>query len=235
MREYLSFAAVLLACQLGCGHPREHVKPPRAVRIESIAQTTQTNTARYSGTVLAQTQVDIAFKVSGYVEAIAGLKIDKSDKKPRLLQAGDSVARDTVLAALRKQDFKQKYSELAGMSAEASAGYRKAKQDYGRAKKLVDEGTISQAEFDSARARFDGYAGSASAAAARAGQAGLALSDSQLRSPIDGIVLERRVEVAPSFQRASPCSSSRTRRPSRSSLASPTPSSARWSRDNRSR
>src|SRR5262249_8881867 len=95
----------------------------------------------------------------------------------------------------RKEDFKRRYAELASMSAEAGAGYRKAKQDYDRAKQLFAEGVIPQAELDAAKSRFDGYAGSASAANARAGQAELAMSDSRLRAPLNGIILDRRVEV----------------------------------------
>jgi membrane fusion protein, multidrug efflux system len=202
-RRALYIASVIAAlAAFGCERPGARPNPPRAVRIETVVAMTQASTARYSGTVLAHTQVDLAFRVSGYVQTIASLKgggraDGKVGKKERgrLLQAGDPVTRDMMLAALRKEDFKQKYSELAGMSAEASAGYRKAKQDYDRAKGLLAENVISQADYDAAKARYDGYAGSASAAAARAGQAGLALSDSQLRSPLNGIVLDRRVEV----------------------------------------
>ncbi len=182
----------------GCHRSKEAPRPPVAVRAETVTTTAQAKTARYSGTVVANTQVDLAFKVPGYVHALALVKDGKAvaeKRKGRPLQAGDHVTRDMVLATLRKADFKQRYSELASMSAEASAGYRKSKLDYDRARKLFSDGVISQAELDAAKSRFEGVSGSAGAAAARAGQAELALSDSQLKSPLDGIVLDRRIEV----------------------------------------
>jgi RND family efflux transporter MFP subunit len=212
--RWLLLLVLLSSTIVGC-RPRSKTKPPRAVRIELIVPTTQASTARYSGTVFAQTQVDLAFKIGGYVQSISPLGGEpaaekapatkaekraiaahaKAAKAGRPLQAGDPVTRGMVLAALRKEDFKQKYAELAGMSAETAAGYRKAKQDFDRAKQLHAENAISQAELDAARSRYDGYAGATTAAAARAGQANIALSDSQLRSPLDGIILDRRIEV----------------------------------------
>lgn len=204
---------LLLVGAAACERHAPKAKPPTAVRIETVAPTTQASTAHYSGSILAQTQVDLAFKVGGYVQAIAGPH-DKLDSKSegkhpkghhpagaakdaagRHLQAGDPVTAGTILAQLRKADFQQKLAELSAMNAEASAGLRKAKADFDRAQQLKDQNVISQADYDAARSRYEALGGSVSASGARAGQAALALSDSQLRSPLDGIVLDRRIEV----------------------------------------
>src|SRR4029453_4871766 len=86
-------------------------------------------------------------------------------------------------------------SEVSGMSAEASAGFRKARADLERARTLLGEKAISQADFGAIKARHASCAGAAGAAAARVGQAGIALTDSQLKAPFDGIVLERKIEI----------------------------------------
>jgi len=197
------FGAALVCA---CNRPVEHGKPKIAVRIEEPSPAVAGANARYSGTVRAGTQVELAFKMGGYIHALGTIEppegVDpgrsrgrSQARRTRPLQVGDPVNKNMLLASLRATDFKQKFSELAGMNAEASAGYRKARADLDRAKKLYDDGAISRAEYDASKARFDALSGSASAAAARTSQANLALSDSQLRAPLDGIVLERRAEV----------------------------------------
>jgi len=175
---------------LGCAG-RERSEPPAvAVRVEPVGAALPPDHGRYSGTVEAQTRVDLAFRIGGYVSSLT-----PGAQRARPLQAGDRVTRDMVLATLRQSDYRHKLSEADGLSAEAGASYRKAKADHARAKALLAEGTISQADYDATRARLDALSGSAGAAAARVGQMRVTLADTQLRSPLDGIVLERSVEV----------------------------------------
>jgi RND family efflux transporter MFP subunit len=188
--------AALAFAAIGC-RPTPAQRAPVAVRIEPVAPSTVVSMAKYSGTVQAQTQVDLAFRAGGYLQSLALVKGDGRDHRfdSRPIQSGDRVSQGQVLATLRQSDFKQRLSEVGGMSTEAAASYRKANDDLRRAKKLLAESAISQAEYDAIKSRHDALAGEASAAAARVGQAGLALSDSELKSPLDGIVLERRAEV----------------------------------------
>jgi RND family efflux transporter MFP subunit len=195
-------ALIFVACT-----PAAKKRTPIAVRVEKVAPSSAAGTARYSGTVQAQTQIELAFRIGGYVAAIAAPGREARDPKDKkapagrqpegigLIQSGDRVNKDMVLAVLRQSDYKQRLSELSGMTAEASAGYAKAKADLDRAKTLFAEGSIPQAEFDAIKARHDALAGSTAAAAARTSQASIALSDTKLRSPLDGIILDRRVEV----------------------------------------
>ncbi len=188
----LGLVLPLIACK-AAKDPRSDV----AVRIETAIQAKPASSFTFTGTIRADKQVELAFRTGGFVDAIS------PKKKTRPVQAGDWVAKNTVLASLRLADFRAQLHEAGGVSREASSGYRKAKTDLERAKKLFAQGTISQAELDDARARHDALAGGAAAAGARATQASLALGDAQLKAPFDGIVLERRVEagalVAPGF------------------------------------
>jgi multidrug efflux system membrane fusion protein len=67
--------------------------------------------------------------------------------------------------------------------------------DLGRATELLRQQSIPQSEFDAARTRYDSAVGEARAADARVAQASISLSDTELRSPLDGIVLHRAIEV----------------------------------------
>ena len=165
----------------------------RAVRVEAIEAVGGQGLTSYSGTALAQTQVDLSFKVGGYVETIATVKDAKGHA--RALQAGDHVDKGMVLMALGASDYRARQAELAGMRNEASSSYGRAKADLDRAATLMASGSISQADFDGNKGRFGAASGAAAAANARLAAATIALADTRLRSPLDGIVLTRALEV----------------------------------------
>jgi membrane fusion protein, multidrug efflux system len=183
------FAIVWLAA---C-HKSEPERPLQAVRIESVASVASQSLTPYSGLAMAETQIDLSFKVGGYVQSIATVK--ETPKRVRPLQAGDLVKQGTLLAELREGDFRAKVAELGGMRGDAASAYSRAKADYERAQTLITSGAISQAEYDNAKARFGSAAGAVAAANARVSEAGLALADSRLKAPFDGTVLSRGIEV----------------------------------------
>jgi RND family efflux transporter MFP subunit len=186
-------ALVTLLLVAGCHRAPPAAKRPVAVRVETLAATTPETLTPYAGTVLAQTQVELSFKVGGYVKAVG--KASGGKGGGRLLQPGDAVSKGEVLAALREDDFRNKLSELAGMRGDAASNFARAKLDYERAEGLFRQGAISKAEFDAAKARFGSASGAAAAAGARVSEASLALSDARLKAPFDGIVLSRGVEA----------------------------------------
>jgi RND family efflux transporter MFP subunit len=190
---------LLVLLLAGCHRQEAYSKPPIAVKVQTASLTQYESTSAYSGTVRAHAQIDLAFKVAGYVDSIASVTPppSKTNRKAqsRWLQAGDAVTRGTLLASLRESDFKQRVSELSGMSAESQAGLTNAAKDYARAKMLFADGAIPLADLDAAKSRYQSLAGGAQAAGARVQQAATLLSDSQLKAPFDGILLERRVDV----------------------------------------
>ena len=184
---------VLAALLVGCHHATEYKKPLQAVRVESVASVASQSLTPYSGTALAQTQVDLSFKVGGYVQSIATVK--DLQGRTRSLQAGDRVEKGMVLATVRESDYRAKLAELSGMRSDTSSAYARAKADYERAQTLVAQGSISQAEFDGVKARYGSAAGAAAAANARVSEASIALADARPKAPFDGIVLARGIEV----------------------------------------
>ncbi|HEU4404662.1 MAG TPA: efflux RND transporter periplasmic adaptor subunit [Polyangiaceae bacterium] len=185
-------ALAALAALPACKRAEPPPKRPVAVRVEALAPSSPESLTPYGGTVLAQTQVELSFKVGGYVKGIGRAP---GGKGARLLQPGDAVEKGEVLATLREDDFRNKLSELSGLRSDAASVYARAKLEYERAEGLFAQGAISKAEFDSVKARYGSAAGAAAAAGARVSEASLVLSDAKLRSPIDGIVLSRGVEV----------------------------------------
>jgi RND family efflux transporter MFP subunit len=174
----------------GCGRARGS-KAPTPVRVTTVEDVVARPPSHYGGTVRADTQIELAFKVGGYVGSVASVT---SAKGGRLLREGDRVKKGEVLATLRQDDYALRVAELDGVRAQAEAAFKQAKIDHERTAKLFEQGALSRAEYDATAARLE--AAKASRAATRAGASGASvlLSDTKLRAPFDGVILRRDAE-----------------------------------------
>jgi RND family efflux transporter MFP subunit len=161
---------------------------PVPVRVAEVTEAAGERGESYSGAVRARTQVELAFKVGGYVERLGGA----GPRRP--LQEGDRVRRGQVLAALRPGDYEARVAEGAARRAQAAAAARQAALDFERAGRLHAAQVVPQAELDGARNRLAGAEGAERAAAAGLSGASLQLVDTRLVAPFDGVVLRRWVE-----------------------------------------
>jgi RND family efflux transporter MFP subunit len=231
----------------GCGH-KEAEKRVVPVRVATVELNSASTEARYSATIIPRTQVELAFKVGGYVDALR--KVRGVDGKMRDIQEGDRISSGAVLARVRQSDYQVKFKQaqsqasearsgidvskaqheeaLSGIASskaqliEAQAAYVKAKFDFDRAENLFASKSMTKADYDSAKAQYDMT--SAKVAAARSqvqviqAQADSAkanievvqaksqsaqavvqetqipLRDTELKSPLNGVVLEKSIE-----------------------------------------
>src|SRR5262245_43069670 len=60
--------AVFALCAIGCAREVEHVAVPVPVRAQTVEVAGGGSGHRYSATIRPDVQVDLAFKVSGYIE-----------------------------------------------------------------------------------------------------------------------------------------------------------------------
>ncbi len=176
----------------GCRHESNTGKLPVPIRVETVTPAGATDGLRYSANVQPNEQVSLAFKSSGYVREIR--KILSSDGRFRNLQAGDTVARGTVLARVRESDYVEKVNQTRASVAEASAGLRKERLDFDRAKSLFESKSLSKADFDGARSALDAAEARVAGAKAQFDAARIALADCALTSPMNALVLGRSVE-----------------------------------------
>lgn len=171
-----------LAVTTGC-HPSTVPPPtPALVTVATVeaAGTHSGRSSRFSGTVRPYRQVDVAFRVSGYVESLLMLP-DATGRRP--LQAGDRLMAGTVLARIQSTDYqahvdavratvsaaratvdvaRSKQSETVGAVAAAQAALGEAKAGLGEAQAQRDEAsagvhvassTIADAEANAAVAK----------------------------------------------------------------------------------
>lgn len=170
----------ILAASTACGDDPPPPTPPIPVTAVSVGDGEgPLNETRYSGSINADASVDVAFRVSGVVDEIT--QVRGADGRLRNLQDGDPVRRGAPLARLRQVEFRDQLSD-------ADASLRQSQADFERASQLYENRSVSKADYDAAYARY-------TASRARQSQAELSVRDATLRSPIDGVILKRAVEV----------------------------------------
>lgn len=193
-RETISQCAVALVLVAGCGkHEDEPTVAARPVRAHRVAERPANGGLRYSASLQPHQEVPIAFKASGYVSTIEQRR--SPDGRTRNLQQGDLVRRGTVLAKLRDADMLEQVQQARAQRDEGDAALVKAKLDLDRAERLYKSQSLTRPDYDAAVAASAGAQARYDAAAAKLRAAEIALQDCTITSPIDGVVLSRKVEV----------------------------------------
>ena len=223
--RWLTLGCCFLWVPLASSGCREHTvaadQSPLSVKIRAVESRLPSNGARYSAIITPQTQVEMAFKVGGYIEQI--LQVRGLDGRMRDLQEGDSVARGTVLARVGASDYLSKVEQAKAsvaeadssleparaQVAEADAALVRANLDFERTSKLWSSQSVTKTEYDAAKAQLEMSQARARSAAAQISvieartrtaratlhDASLPLQDTALRAPLNSIVLDKLVEV----------------------------------------
>jgi RND family efflux transporter MFP subunit len=234
---------LLTACQ-----SKKVDKPAVPVKVAAVEQNSAGNGSRYSATIIPRTEVELAFKVAGYVDALQ--QVRGVEGSMRDVQEGDRISAGAVLARVRQSDYQVKVSEaesqaseaksgieaskaqyqeaLSGISssksqlAEAEAAYVRARLDYDRAQNLFATQSLTKANYDATKEQFEKSTAKVAAArsqvsvieakadAAKANidviqaksrgaqavvqETRIPLQDTALRSPLNGIVLQKSIE-----------------------------------------
>jgi RND family efflux transporter MFP subunit len=188
----LFLLALLVACQ---SRPRQVEKPPMPVKVAAVELQVADSGARYSATIIPRTQVELAFKVDGYVDALQMVR--GVDGKMRDLQEGDRIAAGAVLARVRQSEYQVKFKQAESQAseaksaidaskaqyqeahsgiesgnaqlAEAEAAFEKANLDFGRAQNLFASQSLTKANYDAAKAQREVTAARVAAARSQVG------------------------------------------------------------------
>ena len=175
-----------------CTHEDPYEKPLTAVKVQPLEKQSAQAASRYSASIEPFARVDLAFKVGGYVRDIAQVKgVDGQ----RTLQEGDSVVKGSVLANVREGDYLQRVAGAKALLAEATAVREQLKIEADRTQKLVSSGSMASANLDQTKAQLDAANARVDAARAQLAEAQNAVGDTALRTPIEGVVLKRGIEV----------------------------------------
>ena len=183
-------ATIVVGCH---NEPALPAKAPIAVRLADVTLYQSSEGLRYSASLVPYSQVDVAFRTTGYITEVKQVK--SADGRTRNVGVGDYVTRGTVLAQIRRQDLKNQADESGAQVDAAMAQHTQAEQDFNRAKALYATQSLTKPDYDQAQARFDSTLATLNQTQAAQRQAQLTLSDSQLKAPLSGFILARNIDI----------------------------------------
>jgi len=203
-------ATVLLMISLLAGCAKETVKqkPAKPVKVKAVEAHSSLSNVRYSASIKPAAQVEVAFKVGGYIDDIA------REKDPagqwRYIQAGDVVHKGATLARVRQSDYAARVNEAKSQVGEARSArdanssqlqealaavdtasaqvndvrayFEKAKLDYERSRILFETQSITKPEYEATKAQYEIAAAKLEAAQGqlKASQARVATAQAQI-------------------------------------------------------
>jgi multidrug efflux system membrane fusion protein len=191
MKAYVWLSLAALCC-CGCSKEQPYQKPITPVRVQAVETETPADGPKYSGSIEPVSMVNVAFRLGGYVSEIMTVP---DGGGTRLLQESDVVHKGAALVHLRVDDYKVKVAEAESQMHQAQAGVEKAKLDYARADSLFKQQSLTKSDMDGAKAQLDNAQAMLEGSQAQVAEANLALKDSVLTSPTNGVVIKRLVEV----------------------------------------
>jgi len=197
-------------------------KAARQVKTTAVAETPFGETVTANGTLAAFDQTTVSVKVPGRLNAISVdlgsvvrqgqviAQIGPEDYRLRVQQAEAALAQARARLGLSPQGNDDAIDpEKTSTIRQARAVYDEAKFNRDRAARLVEQGVIAKAEFDSANSAFKVAEGRYQDAyeevrnrqgilAQRKSELALAqqqLKDTSVAAPLDGVVQEKRASV----------------------------------------
>ncbi len=111
------------------------------------------------------------------------------------VQAGQEVKAGDILVRLDDQDLRAQLRQADAGVAVAQAAHDQAQLEYDRVKRLYDQSNASKTEFDQADTTLKSTTAELERATQARAQAQAVLDYATVRSPIDGRVVDKRIEV----------------------------------------
>ncbi len=190
---WLGLGLALAACHRDPPEPEADWVAVRVQAAGPAGAASGTDAIRYSANVTPNTQVDVSFKVNGYIARI--LQVRGADGGMRPVQQGDTVVKGAVLAKVRDQEYLDKVTTSKANLGKANASLEKASEDFKRATALMATQSITQPDYDSAKREYETAQSSVMGAKAQLDESGLNLAYTDLVAPMSGVLLSRKIEV----------------------------------------
>lgn len=231
IRNRALIAVVAVAMLAGCGSQQSPTKAAsnsqtpqesRRVRVAPVVAGDISRTVEVNGTLAAQDQVAVAFKVAGRIEALPVdlgdvvkqgqviASLDRTDLRLAVSQAEAALEQARARLGLAPGvDSESVVVEKAPLVQQARAALEESRLARDRARQMLDERLISKADYDTAEANFqiadgryqdalDEIRNRQATLLQRKSELELArqmLADADLRAPISGAVLMRSGSV----------------------------------------
>lgn len=186
---FLGLIALLIG-SLGFYFSRKNGKQPK-YRSEKVERGEVVASVTATGTLAALTTVKVGSQVSGIISRL-------------YVDFNSTVKKGQLLAELDPTNLQAQLDQRKADLEKAQVDYRNQNISFERAKRLVKDELLSQSEYDTTEANVRAAAATVKQAEAGLRQAVTNLSYAKIESPIDGIVVDRQIDigqtVAASFQ-----------------------------------
>ncbi|RME75653.1 MAG: efflux RND transporter periplasmic adaptor subunit [Planctomycetota bacterium] len=157
-------------------------RTPTEGHAQRVVRRTVTSNCRWSGTVAARQQVRLAPRVMARVLNVA-------------VREGDPVKRGATLVRLDSTDFEAKLAQARAALEAARARAVQAESEHARVAALHEAHAATDRDLEAARAQAAASSAALARARAAVAEATWFLSLTRLDAPVDGVVLEKRVEA----------------------------------------
>ena len=126
-------------------------------------------------------QADVGSKTLGYLDAV-------------LVDRGDAVKHGQLVAFVRPSDLPDQLAAARGTLAQTQAQVAQAKANLDRVQQLAPSGIASQQDLQNAQTAVTTAMASQQAAEAQVGVIGVRLGETRIESPLDGVVVVRKLD-----------------------------------------
>jgi RND family efflux transporter MFP subunit len=174
----LSLVAVLAGCAREAEPPPPEVRPVRTI---TVAPRAADNTVALTGTVQAQNEINLSFRIDGRLVE-------------RTVEIGDNVRPGQLIARLDPQNEESSLQSVRAQLAGANAQLVEARSNFERMRDLVAEDAVSRAQFEQAKALLQSAEAQVLALQGQVSLAQNRLSYTRLVSDVAGVVTARGPE-----------------------------------------
>jgi RND family efflux transporter MFP subunit len=172
----------LAAFVAGCGQreQKQAAPPPPSVTVAKPVKRTVADYDEYVGRFVAVNSVEVRARVSGYLDGVH-------------FKDGQQVKQGDLLFTIDKRPFQNSFNQAQANLTLARSNLAFTEADLARGQELVRDKTITQPIFEQRSQAFRNAQAAVAGAEAAVRQAELDLEFTELRSPINGRIGDRRV------------------------------------------
>lgn len=162
--------------------PKDNVVPPSKYRSSVVDRGAINQTVTATGTINPVALINVGSQVSG---TVAELHADFNDR----------VKKGQVLLKLEPTIFNAQVAQAEANIASARASLRLTQATFQRNEQLVAQNFVSSLALDQSRREMDVAAANLKLAQAQLDRARADLNNSVIRSPIDGVIIKRTIDL----------------------------------------
>jgi membrane fusion protein (multidrug efflux system) len=177
----LVFVVLAAACDRNGADPAPKTRPMPLVAVDKVEVKDVPVTVHAPVDLRPLLVAEIGSKTLGYLDAV-------------LVERGDTVRRGQLLAVVRPSDLPDQLEAERAALAQFQANSVLAKSNFDRAKQLAPSGLVSEQELQQSTSMLAAAQAGETASKARIEAIAVRLGEMRIVSPLDGVVINRRLD-----------------------------------------